>query len=612
MLLSKLHISLIAVSLLLLQACGGGGGGGGSGGSAPVAPAVGNNSSADKHDAFSGGFKAIQTVINNNAAMNSCTSVVGAPVGSTISGQILYERVPLFGAGLSYAGTTNAPARGVVVEAVAASGGSCGTTVIDTTLTDGNGDYGLIVPLTQPVCVQVRAQMYRSSVGGGGSWDFQVSDNSNNNSPYYLLDTTPATPTADPVRNLLAGSGWNSTQSRYTGSRSAAPFAILDSSCHALEDVLTADSDINLPTLHFRWSKNNNEADGNLSDGDVGGAFFSITNKVNGSGSIIDQAIEIFLLGDDGFDTDEYDQHVITHEFGHYITAMEARSDSFGGSHALGDELDMAVAFDEGWGDAFSGLVLDTASVTHVPTPHIYQDTYGPAQQRVFKFNLETAGVGTKGWFNESSVYKTIYNLFDPDEGSGFDRLQLSFSQLYDSLVAIRNSKSIISIYTFIDRLKTDNPADASAIDTLVANESIVVNDQYGSGQTIPAGLAANNNDDVIPVYLTANAGVNQTACSNTQFGAFNKLSVGRYVRFNAPSSRSYTLSLTPVSNGKPGVEIYKAGNYISGAERATSGGLSFDVYLSAGMHVLLVYDLDNIEDDARVGVRKCFTLRVS
>ena len=58
-------------------------------------------------------------------------------------------------------------------------------------------------------------------------------------------------------------------------------------------------------------------------------------------------------------DTDEFDQHVIAHEFGHYIENNFSRADNIGGSHGLGDKLDPRVAFGEGFGYAFAAIVLN-------------------------------------------------------------------------------------------------------------------------------------------------------------------------------------------------------------------------------------------------------------
>ena len=67
----------------------------------------------------------------------------------------------------------------------------------------------------------------------------------------------------------------------------------------------------------------------------------------------------IALMSDLAADTDEFDQHVIAHEFGHYIEYNFSRADNIGGSHGLGDKLDPRVAFGEGFGYAFAAIVLN-------------------------------------------------------------------------------------------------------------------------------------------------------------------------------------------------------------------------------------------------------------
>jgi hypothetical protein len=56
----------------------------------------------------------------------------------------------------------------------------------------------------------------------------------------------------------------------------------------------------------------------------------------------------MFLLGKEDVDTDEFDTHVVVHEWGHYFESAVSRSDSPGGNHALGDLLDARLAFGEG------------------------------------------------------------------------------------------------------------------------------------------------------------------------------------------------------------------------------------------------------------------------
>ena len=64
------------------------------------------------------------------------------------------------------------------------------------------------------------------------------------------------------------------------------------------------------------------------------------------------------MLGKENVDTDEYDEHVLTHEFQHYLQNLTSRDDTMGGPHSLGEKLDMRLAFSEGYANAFSGMSL--------------------------------------------------------------------------------------------------------------------------------------------------------------------------------------------------------------------------------------------------------------
>lgn len=57
-------------------------------------------------------------------------------------------------------------------------------------------------------------------------------------------------------------------------------------------------------------------------------------------------------------DTDEYDDDVLYHEFGHFTAAHFSQDESPGGFHALTDaDLDMRFAWSEGWGDSMPGAI---------------------------------------------------------------------------------------------------------------------------------------------------------------------------------------------------------------------------------------------------------------
>lgn len=578
---------------VLLTACGGGGGGGSS------------SSSEDKNEqtfnALVGGFGTPASP-STNATMASCQTIIGPPPGSTISGTVLFERVSLARViGLDYSNIKSLPARGLIVEAVTAQGDDCSETIIDTTLTDGNGDYGLAVAdSNQSVCVRVRAQMYREA-GSGDAWNVQVGDNTRNNAPYYLIDT-PATAAERSVRNLLAESGWGG--SSYTAARASAPFALLDTACDAMTHVLAAAPPTILQPLFFRWSPSNTSADGDLSAGDVGGTFFR-RRLVRG------QAInEIFVLGDDDLDTDEFDAHVIAHEYGHFVTSQYFRTDSLGGNHNLSDFLDGPVGFEEGWANAFSAIAMTGV----INQPEIYRDTLGLRQMSGFQFNMEQSAQGTRGWYSERSVFEIIYDLFDNNNETP-DTLSYGFGPIFSALVGHSDTEAFTSVFSFINAMMQRNPADEAALNALVAGHNIEpVKDDFGSAETTNSELGSAQ--DVRPYLLPLVQNTPVTVCSNNQFGNENKLSVFQNIPFDAPGDGNYDVSLVPQSAvGFGAVDIYQQGQLVAFNEADEPGqSVSFSVNLQGGLrYVLSVAHIDNVlsESDAALPGRQCFGLQI-
>ena len=81
--------------------------------------------------------------------------------------------------------------------------------------------------------------------------------------------------------------------------------------------------DAAFPVMKFNWSVNNRAVSGNDSTGDIG------TSSYKGNGNV-------YILGDADSDTDEFDDHVVVHEWGHYFEDQMSRSDSIGGPHSGG------------------------------------------------------------------------------------------------------------------------------------------------------------------------------------------------------------------------------------------------------------------------------------
>lgn len=599
--------------LLGLTACGGGGGGGG-GDEPPPATAIISNP-----DRFTTLDAAAPQLPRNNGVISACpiASAPGtAPTGGGInlSGRVTFERVPFFpaggavgiGTGLNYGGIVTLPARGVVVEAIASTGPTCDGTVVDTALTDGNGWYGLAVPAGQGVCVRARAQLFRSGAPG---WNLAVVDNTGDNRLYAMIGGDIASAEARPRRDLHAASDHDGTA--YTGPRAAAPFAILDTACKAMNAILDVQPGAPFPPLTFRWSvRNTSSEDGSIADGFIGGAFFSMAQQA------------IYLRGDAAVDTDEFDETVIAHEFAHYATGAFARSDSGGGSHSVLDHLDATVAFDEGWATAFAGLALGT---------RLYRDSDEVATlnapSREFRFSIEHPQqnfyehLRQPGWFNEGSVQQILYDIGDGAADADNDGVSLDFGVLWHAVTgtALAQGSALTTLFSLITVLNTAHPEQAPAIAALLDAEGI-------DGAVVDAFASAESNAPAaadLPLYaplgVLGQGGVVQRVCSRNVHGNINRLSNQRYLRFDANAGR-YRLRATRVeSAGVPGLALLHRGVLQScsgglGRREASGGSASVELVceLPAATYVVAAYHVPYLrQEDVAQGPDRCFDISV-
>ena len=241
-------------------------------------------------------------------------------------------------------------------------------------------------------------------------------------------------------------------------------------------------------------------------------------------------------------DTDEFDQSVIAHEFGHYVEDRFGRSDSIGGNHGNDVPLDPRVAFGEGWGNAFSGMALGSP---------IYRDSQQGVQDD-FAIDMETdsAGAGvTEGWFSELSVGEILWDLFDPANEAG-DNAALGFAPLFSVMIDAQvDTDALTSIFTFAEGLRAAQPASLQAIDDLLAAESIFGTDDFGAGESTAAGDSA-----VLPVYKTIslNAPTPIPVCSRSPFGdvSTNKLGNRVFLRFDNNAARPVSIQVNGAANG--------------------------------------------------------------
>ncbi len=563
---------LLCVSTLLL-ACGGGG----SGGSSNVVPtsskplsSVGSSLSSSSSSSSTTSSSSVSS-IGSSAVSSSLPSVI------TLTGKVTYDLVPHNEnhLGLNYSATSVSPGRGLLIELLDSN-----NQILATTTSDNAGNYAFKVEINKLVKVRVKAQLLRTQKP---TWNFRVTDNTSGNSVYVMDGSLVAASDATAVRNLHAASGW--TGAGYTQPRVAAPFAILDSVLIGADKVLTAGNFTDFPPLELRWSVKNKAADGDLALGEVGTSFYG--------GSAI------YILGDENNDTDEYDRHVILHEWGHYLESEFARSDSIGGDHVYGDKLDMRVAMSEGFSNAFSAMMLDEPN---------YRDASGQQQSDGFSNNISRKNHTVRGWYSEASVESVLYNFYTSSNGKTARNFADIFSVINSDVYA--NNPAMISIYVFADALRNVKSAQTTQFNTLLLEQNIETTNAFGDNESNSGGYTGS-----LPIYKTL--AVNNTpvnVCSTNRFGAYNKLAVAQFMVLDIASAGTYQISVREAANDSgdsdPDIYLYRRGSLLDVAEGSQIDQENLSRFLSVGTYVLEVVDDRALDVDNTDEITACFDVR--
>jgi hypothetical protein len=343
----------------------------------------------------------------------------------------------------------------------------------------------------------------------------------------------------------------------------------------------------------------------------------------------------------DGDDIEEFDDHVIVHEWGHYFEDNFSRSDSIGGQHGFGDRLDARVAFGEGFATALSGMALNNP---------IYCDTFwSGATLRGFDVRIEdestfSGGVDRAGWYNESSVMKILYDLWDTNV-DGNDTSSIGFGPIYDVLTGPQAvTSAFTTIFSFMEALKFAGTGQNPFINSLLVDESIVATgiDRWGSTETNHPGSA-----DSSPIYTTiVPNGIPLNICSNSEFdrtgstldATGNKLNEHRFLRMNITTAQRYTFNIqadaatisslpadNPPLRGQTDPDMYYYLNgqlqnrFVGGDLEGTSGNANAENFtsslvLAAGEYVIDFEDwrYEDSEADPAYPLRTCFDFTVT
>jgi len=531
----------------------------------------------------------------NDGADNATDSVdifVAEPASAvTVAGKLQYEFVPpnLNCAGLNFNAIQTRPVRAVTVQLI---DGSDDTTVLDTTTTDDNGDYSFSnVAANTDVRIRVRAELKQAGAPG---WDVEVRDNVDTSAAPPALALRPLyvvqwdvfnTGFADVLdADYTAETGWDGLS--YTGTRAAAPLAILDQIYTGMQSIIAEKPTQVFPPLDAFWSVNNTLTSPlDIDAGELTASFYR---------SDIDS---LFLLGDASVDTEEFDDHVTMHEWGHYFEDNFSRSDSIGGPHTIGQSLDARLAFGEGFATALAAILLEDQQ---------YCDTAAAGTSGGFGLSTENENGGPQGWMNEMSVATFLYDLWDTNV-DGTDTGSIGFGPILDVMMGPQASTdSFTTLFSFAAELQSMVAgADLVFVNSQLDRENIERTsiDIWGSSQNLIMD-APNQSRDVLPLYtdLPTNGTIN--ICTNSDYDTGrngNKLAEHRYLRFTTTESRAYTITVTsttptPVTadpddrdQSDPDMFIYQRGALVafgnSGVENSetfTTQVLPADTYSAA------------------------------
>ncbi|WP_420125233.1 hypothetical protein [Longimicrobium sp.] len=319
---------------------------------------------------------------------------IAAPAAAQTSfrGTIVYEKIPVGRNGLQVDAPVRTPAAGVKVEIVA----SPARTVLGSGWTDEKGGYSIPVRVPRQAQVYVRALAQTENaavVRAGDRAEFSIVSE-----PFGVGRERTVR------RDLLA------TDS----SRVAGAFNIAVTIWRANSLVRSAKPDVNLPRVEVRWDTTY-----------MGGTFFRPSEEV------------AFINGQRGRDSDEYDDHVIAHEYGHFLMSSFSRESSPGGNHSIGEQLDPRLAWSEGWGNFFGAATTGNAH---------YIDTGMNRGRPVVLLSMDLEDdvpTGDRpGIWSEHSVAGVLWDWFDdaPEEG---DSVALGFIPLWNAFAELAKEPDV-------------------------------------------------------------------------------------------------------------------------------------------------------------------------
>jgi len=337
---------------------------------------------------------------------------------TSVTGLAFYQKTPVTDLGLELNHPTMTPVRSVRVEVIDA----VTQALISVSETDARGQFTVDVPQA-PVVIRALSRLRDT--------ELKVVDNLNNKAIYSISIPFDIRETDRP---MLAD------RSRVSGA-----FNILEMIQRSNELVHIADNSLIMPAPTIYWSTGNTKAI-------IGTTYFNLASNT------------AYILGDRNVDSDEFDDSVIIHEYGHMVAARFSRDDSPGGPHGIGELQDPRLAWSEGWANFFSAAVRNDA---------IYRDSRGPNGSSVYRIDVEDRQPANDqpGMMSEATIHSLLWDLLDEKQDGGTG-VQYSFGEIWAAITDLKADRFVYVPY-FLEHFVTRHPADADAIRNLAVIRSI-------------------------------------------------------------------------------------------------------------------------------------------
>jgi hypothetical protein len=288
----------------------------------------------------------------------------------------------------------------------------------------------------------------------------------------------------------------------------------------------------------------------------------------------------------------------------------------------------MRVAFSEGFANAFSAMVLDDP---------LYRDSFGSSQGDDFHFSVESTLSEVPGWYNEASIQRIAWDLFDATN-DGADAVAIGYAPMLDVFRnELLDGVPLTSLFSFNTALKQRAGVPDAAVDQLVEAEGFAGSslgivsttmNAYATTET-HSGVAPASADLVLPVYSPITVGgapVRVCAADGVETaggfveGSYNKLGNRRFLRFSVAGPRTIQVTVTCDASDATclGTPVPDPDFVVSQASSATFAETArqriedLSIANASGDYVLEVYDWSHVDISAtlRRG-RTCVTVTI-